>query len=185
MAKPPRRHVSISESLFDPGEPEDDCDAAEDEPGGAYADVIAKTRAKMSRRKNKPKTIAAAVFGRAVAEVEAMLQTGDWSGAGARHLVALYDRLHTKCYDVAPAELGPSERFHACIAAGNMIRREFEGDVVAAAEFMIWAWERELDREEWRRQNGRDGGRIGVRLMFGGALVTDYRLHLARRGRSA
>ena len=108
--------------------------------------MVQKTKAKMERRKQKPKTVAAAVFHRALVEVDAMLKTGDWSGAGARHLVALYDRFHTRCYGVEPAELGPSERFNASMLAGGMLKREFGGEIVEAVEFMIWAWEREVGR---------------------------------------
>jgi len=183
-----RRTVDLNESLFAAGEEDDDGGGeATDDDGGddAFAAMVATTRAKMHRRKTKPKTIAAAVFNRALTEADEMLRSGNWEGAGVRHLVAAYDRCHTRCYGVEPAELGPSERFNASMLAATMLKREFNGDLVGMVEYMLWAWERELDREKWRRENGRDGGRIGVRLMFSGALLTDYRLHLARRGRSA
>jgi len=154
-------------------------------PSAEFLRLVGKTKAKVDRRKGRPKTVAAAIFNRALAEVDVMLRTGDYDGAGARHFVALYDRMHERCYGVAPAELGPAERYNASMQASAMLRKEFNGDVVSMAEYMLWAWQREIGAETWRRENSREGRRIGVRLMFSGTLLTDYRVHLARTKRRA
>lgn len=194
------RTIDLSDDLFelkDDAEEAEESDAgagevaaaafpAEEAPSAGFLALVGTTRERLDRRKKKPKTMAAAVFNRALAEVDEMLRSGEWEGAGARHMVALYDRMHERCYGIEPAELGPTERFQAGLLAGNMLKSEFRGDVVEMVEFVLWAWERELGRERWRRENGKDGGRLGARLMFrsgsGAFLLTDYRVHLARRG---
>lgn len=153
-------------------------------PSAAMQALLGEVQAKADRRKSRAKTIAASQFGRARVEVEEMIESDDWSGATARHLVALYDVMHTEVYGVEPSELGPAERYNAAMMAGNLTKREFSGDFTQAVEFMRWAWAREADNEKWRRENGRTNARrIGARLMFGGSLLTDYRVYLARTGR--
>lgn len=111
-----------------------------------------------------------------------MAESGDWSAAHGGHLVALYEWLHAEVYGVATSELAVRrQRAVAASVAGAMVKREFAGDYGEAVRFMKWAWEREQEREEWRRANGRSGQRVGWRLQFGGALVTDWRLDEARR----
>ena len=178
MTASPRK-IDLPDALF-----EDE----EDGGGGGgptpeFLKLVGGMREKLDRRSKRPKTIAAAAFGRALAEVDAMLVTGDWEGATPRHLVALYERMHERCYGVAPEELGPSERYNATLLAGNMVKNKFEGDLSACVEFMLWAWAREIEAEKWRRENDRSGRRIGVRLMFSGSLLTDYRYHLSRTSR--
>ncbi len=182
MMNAPRTTVNVPEDLYgDDGDVvEGDTPRGDEEPGEDFLRLVSATKKKLEKRKTKSKTVAAAVFNRALAEVDEMLRSGDWESGGARHLVALYDRLHHRCYGVEPV-LSSSERFNAGLLAGAMLKREFSGDVDAMVEFMIWAWNRELERERWRRENGREGGRIGVHLMFSGALLTDYRIHLVRR----
>ena len=175
MASP--RKIDLPDALF-----EDESDDG-GSPSSDFLKLVGGTRAKLEKRAKRPKTIAAAAFGRALAEVDAMLETGEWDGATARHLVALYERMHERCYGVAPEELGPSERYNATLLAGNMVKNKFEGDLVACVEFMLWAWAREIDSEKWRRANDRQGRRIGVRLMFSGSILTDYRYHLSRTSR--
>jgi len=186
------RVLDLTDNLFEPGEEVDDTGGGESDecfkdegPSQGFLALVGNTKAKIERRKAKPKTVAAAVFNRALAEVDEMLRTGEWEPATAKHLVALYDRLHQRCYGVEPVELGPTERFNAGLLAGGMLKRHFDGDTTAMVSYMLWAWERELGVEKWRRETGRDGRRIGVRLMFSGAMLTDYRLHLARTGRRA
>lgn len=141
---------------------------------------------KQERKKSRSKTIAASQFGRTRVEVETMIDLDDWSGATARHLVALYDIMHAEVYGVACAELGPAERYNATMMAANLTKREFSGDYTKAVEFMRWAWAREAETEKWRRDHGKTHARrIGARLMFGGSLLTDYRVFLARAGKRA
>lgn len=177
-----RKRVNVSENLFSADdEGDDDSSPSSSAPSPELAALMGSVEKRTERRKAKPKTIAAAVFGRTTAEVEEMIRSGDWSGVGAKHLVALYELMHKKCYGIAPAELGPAERYNAMMMAASLTKREFGESYERAMEYMRWAWTKELKTEKWRRENGRtDGRRIGVRLMFSGALVTDFRLHLAR-----
>lgn len=164
---------SLPDSLFSTSDAESETDE--------FSKLVREVSEKKERRKSRSKTISNSVFEKASREVDAMIRSGDWEKVTTRHLVALYDRMHFKCYGVEAVELGPSERYNAMMQAGGMVRREFGGSCEEAVEFMRWAWTREISREKWRRENGKDGGRIGIRLMFGGALLTDYKLHLARK----
>jgi hypothetical protein len=143
--------------------------------------LITEVSAKQARRSKRSKTIGASVFNRARLEVQEMIESGDWAQCGARHLVALYDLMHLKCYGVEAVELGSTERYNAAMMAANLVKRMFGGDYVSAVEYMRFVWTKEISTEKWRRENGREGRRIGTRLMFGGTLVTDYRLSLARK----
>lgn len=134
--------------------------------------------------KGKPKrakTIGDAPWERALREARAMMQTAVWAGANARHYAAAYELLHARVYGVAPAEMNPAGRMRATWLAAKMLRDHFDGDVMEMASFVRWAWAREVERERWRRENGREGARITVGFMFGGALVTDYRVAMARK----
>lgn len=115
-------------------------------------------------------------------QVREMCGSGDWSGAVGLHLVALYEFLHREVYGVEPLELDARAWFLAQGTAGRMVERYFGGDCGACVSFVRWAWRREQEREEWRRRNNRDGQRIGWRLMFSAALVSDYRVHGKRVG---
>jgi len=117
---------------------------------------------------------------KAADEAEHFMRTGEWDAARPIHFVALYAHLHESVYGAAPVELGPTERLHACGAAKRMLEKHFDHQSAEMAAFMRWAWTREKGREQWRRDNDRSGGRIGWSLMFNGALLTDFRIDLAR-----
>lgn len=173
------RRVDLSESLFSADEEDD----PKPGPSPQLAAMMGEVERRRERRKSK-KTIAASQFGRARVEVEAMIESGKWTGVSARHLVALYDLMHERVYGVACAELGPEARYNATMMAASLTKREFGGDYEKTLEFMRWAWTRESRTEKWRRENGRhEARRIGARLMFSGSLVTDYRVFLARTGK--
>jgi hypothetical protein len=131
-------------------------------------------------RRERPKTIPEGAWTKALAETRERMASGDWEGAAPRNLLALYALLHETVYGIAPGELTSATRLYAAGAAGRMLKADFDDDAGAMAEFMRWLWGRERKREAWRRENGRDGQRIGWRLQFNTQLVTDYRLALAR-----
>ncbi len=142
--------------------------------------VGAKVQRREERRRKRPKTIAASSFERARQDVVEMIESSDWSECGARHLVALYDLMHTKCYGVEPS-MGSGDRYNATMMAANLVKREFDGDYVKAVQFMRWKWTGEIRQEKWRRENNKlHARRVGVRLMFSPDLVSDYRVFLAR-----
>lgn len=120
---------------------------------------------------------------RVKAKMEEMAASGDWSGASGTHLVALYAWLHAQVYGVENAELDGRQWALAAQAAGRMVANHFADDYGSAVVFLRWAWKREQGREQWRRENHKDGGRIGWRLQFSGSIVTDYRVDSARRSR--
>lgn len=120
-------------------------------------------------------------WARCMREVDEMMNSGDWSDASPAVFVALYALLHERVYDVEPAELTPKERLHAAGAAARLLLHTFGGDKSKLAEFMRWTWMREAKTEKWRRDNIQPGRRIGWRLQFGQALVTDWRLDSSRR----
>lgn len=181
------RRIDLPGDLFTSNDEEGEKTfATEEAPSAAFLTMTQKVKERKDRRKSRSKSIGASQFGRARVEVETMIETGNWAGVTARHLVALYDLMHEQVYDVAPADLGPAERYNAVMMAANLTKREFSGDYEKAMEFMRWAWTREMKNEKWRRENGRtDARRIGARLMFSGSLVTDYRVFLARTGKKA
>lgn len=131
-------------------------------------------------RKARARTIPDAAWERARREAEAMMRTGEWGEALPRHFVAAYALLHERVYGVADGELAPPVRLRAAAAASRCLDHEFGGDRGAMAEMVRWAWQRELEREKWRRANGRQGGKLTAWLQFG-RVVTDYRLAQARR----
>lgn len=142
--------------------------------------IVGKVSKKLERRK-KTKTIAASSFDRACIEVEEMIKTGKWAGCRARHLVALYDLMHYKCYKIEDASLGSKERYNATMLATTFTKREFgEGNFVKVVEYMRWLWSREMEREKWRRENYKEGGRLGYYHVFGNKNLTEYKLYLAR-----
>lgn len=169
----------VSETLFDHDDPPTQT-RVKPAMSPAMQELYKQQEAKLARKKARSKTISASVFNRARLEAKEMMRTREWKDATARHLVALYDLMHEKVYGVEALELGPSERHKAALIAGNMIKRYFDGDVVACVEFLRWVWTREIAREKWRRDNRVSGQRIGIRLMFSGSLVTDYRVDMAR-----
>jgi hypothetical protein len=132
-------------------------------------------------RREKPKTIADAQWRKAREWAEGAMRDGDWSEALPRHFVAAYELLHERTYGVAPAELTPAVRLQAAGLAAAMLRKEFDDDPEEMAEFLRWTWNQEAKTEKWRRANNRDGRRIGFRLQFTGALLTDYRISKKRR----
>jgi hypothetical protein len=120
---------------------------------------------------------------RAIVEMDAMAESGDWSAAKGHHLVALYAWCHNAVYGVEPLELDSRAWAIAGTCATRMVEQHFDQDPGKAIEFMRWAWDREREREEWRRANGRSGRRIGWQLQFSGSLITDWKLDIARRAK--
>jgi hypothetical protein len=131
--------------------------------------------------KQRTKTIADGAWEKACNEARAMMRSADWNEATPRHFVAAYAMLHERVYGAAPGELTPTVRLQAAGAAGRMLKQEFDGDNAQMAAFLHWTWMREKGREDWRRANRREGGRIGWRLQFNGSLLTDYRVDKARK----
>ncbi len=132
-----------------------------------------------ARRRDSGAHFQAAPMRRVKDDVAERCASGEWEGATPRHLVALYEVLHQDVYGVEASDMTPRERQQAALAAGRVVKDEFDGDVAAAVELIRWAWKREEGREKWRRENGRSGSRLGWRLLFG-AMLVDWRLERER-----
>ncbi len=175
-----RATIDLPEDLF-PN------DATSKQPTGLlkWAGATIDSQTGRATAKEKPKrraTMAASVFNRAVAETEAMMAEGDWSQCTARHIVALYDLMHMKVYGIE-SSMSSGDRHIAALRAGSFAKRELGGDFEKVVDYFRWVWTREMGREKWRRENGREGARLTIGWCFGGALFTDYRLALTRRAR--
>ena len=134
-----------------------------------------------AKKASRPKGSARDAMASAREEAKAMTEGGDWSEAQPRHLVALHSLLHEHVYGVEPLMTAREHGIATSCAAG-MLRYDFEGNVAMMVEFIRWCWRREAEREQWRRQNGRDGGRLDWRRQFTGkGPLTDYRVELARK----
>lgn len=133
-------------------------------------------------RKKSPPSIGAKRQERFAREMTEMRESGDWDCAEPAHFVALFVWMHTRVYEVEPIELTKGTEYAlAARFAKTMLVTHFKSNVDATMEFMRWAWRRESEREQWRRDNGKDGGRLTARFFFSGTLVTDYRIAMARQ----
>lgn len=176
------RKFDLTSDLFSADdEVEDEPVTKKEDSSPEFQELVATMTERQDRRKKAPKTVGAATFEKSLVEVDAMLESRDWSRCQARHLVALYDRMHLKCYGIEAVELGPAARYNAGMMASGLVRREFDGDFQEAIDYMRWAWTKEIRKEKWLRENNKSGRRISSYLMFNGSLLTDYRLFLARR----
>jgi hypothetical protein len=131
--------------------------------------------------KKKSSGMTEKAFLAALDEVEQMLAKGEWGQAEGKHFVALYAELHFKVYGVADEGLGPKERLYAATLARGMLEKDFKGDRREMALFVSWVWSREKGREKWRREQQVSRGRLTWRAVFGRAVLTDYRVEVARK----
>ena len=144
-------------------------------PGIALDDIAPRPKPKTAQVSKRSRD-------RFITETEARMVAGSWDGAKAGHIVALYAIMHAKVYGVGPAELDDGKAYlHACARVTHVIEREFSGSIECMIGFMRWSWRREMEREKWRRDQGRDGGRIQWRWQFGPQMLTDYRIARARQ----
>lgn len=118
----------------------------------------------------------------AIADAERRAASGEWEEATGRSFVGLYALCHRIVYGVLPEDLAEKGALGlAAKMANTCLHTSFGDDRSAFVEFIKWTWDREKSRELWRLQNGKQGGRIGIRLQFSGSLITDHRVDLARR----
>lgn len=113
---------------------------------------------------------------RTIEETEVMRASGDWVGARPRNMVALYVLCHRHVYGVDPLELSGKAWTAACLMAARIIANEFDDDVKRCVAFLAWTWSRE--RRAHAHAAGAERRRLGWRLQFSAALLTDYRVHL-------
>jgi hypothetical protein len=119
------------------------------------------------------------------AEVERVgerLRSNDWSELRPGDLVAAHAFCHQSLYGEHDDLLGDNWR-RASVSAYQLVKCDFDGDLVAGLAFVRWAWQRERKREERRKRNGSDGE--GHRLVWRHLFVTrwiltDYRVESRR-----
>lgn len=103
-----------------------------------------------------------------------------WKGATARTLIALYEIMHERVYQVA-SELTAKQRQDAMIVASKLLNSKFGGDIVAMVEFMRWAW---LDEE--RRWNNAKASpkRMVWNFLFSSSKYADWQAAIRRKPRT-
>lgn len=115
-------------------------------------------------------------------EVDAIRKSSDWDQAKPHHFVGLYVLLHSWCYGVEPAEVMGAVGMAARSSVDKILRDEFGDDPHQFVHYVKWAWKREKGREKWRRQHGKEGGRLTWRSLFQQRFVlTDYRVDQQRK----
>lgn len=107
-----------------------------------------------------------------------MMQRSDFSTAEPVHFMALHDLLHEQVYGVEDPDLRSPARRGVSSQCSGML--EALGPQVMT-DFIRWAWTEEQRRETWRRENHRDGGRLGARSLFSRVKLTEYRISLQRQ----
>lgn len=118
-------------------------------------------------------------------QLEDMLNSGDWTAAEPRHFLALYIKLYSRVYGVAPI-FTTNERYFAICLAGNCMKSHFDDDPTEFALFMRSTWKREEGKERWCREKSIQRNRsIGWRLMFSSALLNEYLIERARASKAA
>lgn len=109
-----------------------------------------------------------------LAEATDMIQTNDFRRLSPRHLVGVWAWCHEKTYGVAPPMTGVEWR-RASMAAGSLLRQDFDGKVETMIPFLKWTWAEEQRQHAWRRQNGRATNPLGWRLQFSSRHVVKWR----------
>lgn len=134
-------------------------------------------------RKEKPKrkpSMSDRVLSKLIEEAKEFARTGEWANAAPRHFFALFEWLHREVYGIESFTT-PTDRLGAVSAVASMLTKRFDDDPTEMARFVRWTWKREKSREDWRRENERDGGRITWRIQFSGSLYGEWRLACMRK----
>jgi hypothetical protein len=100
-----------------------------------------------------------------------------WNEFNPKLFVALYAWLHTQVYNVNPAnEVSGKSGLGARTLARNMLEKEFDNNCEEMLVFMRWVWFRERERERWRLENSKVGGRISWQYQFSARLLNEYKV---------
>lgn len=145
-----------------------------DETADQFEALIAKTSGSSKPKFARPDVVRA--------EVIAMLNGKlEWDKAEPIHFVELAAGFHERVYGVADEEMGAGKQRGMVVRiAASMLKSSFKGNAEEMAGFVKWAWKRERSREQWRRDQKREGGRLSVRGLFSRRLLTDYKVAKSR-----
>jgi hypothetical protein len=116
------------------------------------------------------------------AELAEIREAKAWDRIRPGHLVALWAWSFARTYGVAAPKLTGKEFAVARKLAAKLVAEQFGDLAKNALPFIRWVWERECEREEWRRKSGKGGGSMGWRAQFGSSsVVAEWRIAVARR----
>lgn len=127
-------------------------------------DVLAERRMEAftgpPKPKRKPKPSGSmSTQAKAIARVQTMIQSRDFTAAKPVDLVAISAVFHEHAYGV-PASMPARDFIGATSSARKLLRDEFGGSPVAAVAYLRWLWATETRYEKWRRENNRSGGYV-------------------------
>ena len=139
----------------------------------AGAKVDSETGEVTAKKRRRSCTMAASTFNRARVETQAMIDTQDWSACTNRHFVALYDLMHAKIYGV-DSMLSASDRHRFFLLVSGFVKRHFGPNIGEAINYFRWLWQREIGREKWRNETGREGVRMTYARCCSNQAFADY-----------
>lgn len=125
-------------------------------------------------KKRKPTALTKARIEELQRQCEEMRAAKDFSGAGPRHMVALWFWCHEQTYAIAPA-MTSREWTTASFAAGTLLKTHFAGEVESLVDFLRWTWAEEKRNAKWRREHGVAIVPLGWRLQFSAKQVVKWR----------
>lgn len=141
----------------------------------------AKGKKKTAPKPKGERGIATASLKRATSELDDMLGKDNFTGARPVHFLVLFLQCHERVYGV-PMELSPKERKNACFIIARLLKQKCEGDPNAFVRFVKWTWEREVAREQWRREHaGGRGGKLTIGHAHSNHIWTEYCVEMARK----
>lgn len=130
----------------------------------------------------KKKTLGNAAVKRYVKATTKLIEHNEWGAFKISNVVALHMWCHSRVYGVDALELEQGAEFEkARIRAGQLMKKQFGGELPALVDYVKWVWRDENRREQWRRKNGHPGKVLGWRLVFGPHKVVEYRIEQRRR----
>ena len=142
---------------------------------------VQQRQARTVEQRSRPRTVAEPAWQRVVEAARAMAAEDSWGEARPLHFVALHAVLFEAVYEFAPLDLTPQTRMTACGMVSALQKQVFGDDPSKVASYLKWVWQREEEREAWRRKNGRGGKVVGWRLIFGRNLLNEYALDVRRK----
>lgn len=115
-------------------------------------------------------------------DAEKRAASGKWEDAQIRSFVGLYAFCHRLTYGVDDLDLEDKAVWRSATRqATRVLHNHFNDDKAEMVEFIKWVWEREAGREEWAKREGKNRGRLNVRIQFSARIITDYRVDRSRR----
>lgn len=110
-------------------------------------------------------------------EAKHRFRSGDWKGASAPLIVALYCLMHEAVYGLWPCELDEAKTWRiASFHVANILRSKQFDSIEELVKFTEWVWRRENERVKWRAENNVPQKRVHWRQCFSNNYISDYRV---------